>query len=261
MKLLTNISIANVYRDSTFGSETISQSYMGEQLEVLEQKDSWFLVLLEDGYKGWIPSSFVVEKPEHWDDHEFYATQSHVSKIYESPDQLAPTFRDVTILSKLPATSREAGWIQVLLPDGLSGWIPDNPRYEPSSLDVENLLEIAHSFLGIQYFWGAKSPKGFDCSGFVQTCFKLQGLQLPRDAYLQAEVGEQVSSDFQDWQAGDLIYFSERTEKISHVAIALEDGKFIHASGFVRINSMNPEHGELYTAKYSKIYTKTMRVL
>lgn len=234
---------------------------MAEDLDVLEKKESWYHVRQEDGYEGWVASSFVVDKPIDWDTTEFYSPVAHISKIHESPDRLSPTFRDITILSKLPIMGREGDWVEVLLPDGLRGWIPDNPRREPASVDIEKLLEMAHSFLGIQYFWGGKSPKGFDCSGFVQTCFKLQGMQLPRDAYQQANVGQQVSDDFNEWLPGDLIYFSERPEKITHVAISLGEGKFIHASGFVKINSMNPAHDELFTDHYTNIYTKTMRVL
>lgn len=261
LKLLTNVSIAFVYREPGFGSETVSQSYMAENLEHLETDRDWYRVKQEDGYEAWIPTSFVVQKPEDWDDHDFFFPQNQISRILDSPDHHASALRDITQLSGLPILNTEDDWVEVLLPDGKRGWLKGNPRPLPATVDIEQLIETAHSFLGIQYFWGGRSPKGFDCSGFVQTCFKLNGMLLPRDAYQQADIGEQVSDNLDAWQVGDLIYFSERPERITHVAISLGGGKFIHASGFVKINSLNPDHEEIYTKKYADIYTKTMRVL
>ena len=261
MELLTNISIAFLYSEPKFGSETVSQSYMAENLKVLDQKNEWYHVEQEDGYKAWIPASFVVNKPVDWDGYDLFNPAGQISKILESPDRNSAAIRDVTLLTALPLLKTTAGWVKVLLPDGNQGWLCDRPRSVPTSFDVEALVETAHQFLGIQYTWGGKSPKGFDCSGFVQTCFKLNGMDLPRDSYLQAELGGQVSDEFGDWQVGDLIYFSERPERITHVGISLGEGKFIHASGFVRINSLNPDHSDIFIDKYAMIYTRTMRLV
>lgn len=258
-EVLTNVSIAFVYREAKFSSETISQTWLAENLAVLDEQQGWLKVRQEDGYEGWVADSFVVEKPSDWDDHDFFYPAAAIAWIYQNPDRQSTTLRDITILSGLPALEYSKGWVRVLLPDGTRGWLKDNPRQVPQSMDVEQLVRTAFSFLGIQYFWGGKSPKGFDCSGFTQTCFHLNGALLPRDAYQQAEVGEQLGDDFHTWQAGDLIFFSERPEKITHVAISLGNGDFIHASGYVKLNSLNPDHADLYIEKYAWIYTKAMR--
>lgn len=260
LTLLTNVSITSVYREPAYRSETVTQSYLGEKLQVLKTEGDWLRIKLEDGYEGWIPRSAVVEIPPAWEGLQQFYPADQIAWIHSAADKQSTTVRDVTILSGLPLLGRQDGWVQVLLPDGTAGWLEDRPRVPLTRLDVEELIETAMRFMGIQYLWGGRSPKGFDCSGFVQTCFKLNGLQLPRDAYQQAEVGIRVGEDFHNWQPGDLIFFSERPEKITHVAISLGDGDFIHASGFVKINSLNPENGELYTPHYSKIFTQTMRV-
>jgi cell wall-associated NlpC family hydrolase len=151
--------------------------------------------------------------------------------------------------------------VKVILPDGTQGWIEKSPRPQYTDVDVERLVQTALRFLGTQYFWGGRSPKGFDCSGFVQTTFWLNGLQLPRDAYQQAEVGVKVDDDFNTWQVGDLIFFTERSERITHIAISLGGGDFIHSSGYVKLNSLNPDHQDLFLQKYSDTFTKTMRVI
>ncbi len=261
IQMLTNVSIAFVYRDATFKSETVSQTHLGETLKVLEDKGDWLRVQQEDGYEGWVGRFFVEAKPDSWEDHNFYHHGEQISRIFENPEKQANTIRDITILSKLPLIGQEDGWVQILLPDGNRGWIENHPRSLVSTVDIEALVQTAFSFQGIQYFWGGRSPKGFDCSGFIQTTFGLNGLKLPRDAYLQAEIGQNVDDNFSNWEVADLIFFAERDDRITHVAMSLGDGDFIHASGYVKLNSLNPEHSDLYLEKYAKIFTKTMRVL
>jgi cell wall-associated NlpC family hydrolase len=87
-----------------------------------------------------------------------------------------------------------------------------------------------------------------DCSGFTKTVFFLNGVLLPRDASQQALVGEpvQLLEDRTGLKTGDLVFFgrratAERGERVTHVGIYLDDDKFIHEGGDVRINSFNPK--------------------
>ena len=261
LQMLTNVSIAFIYKDASFKSESTSQTHLGELLEILEEQNDWLMVRQEDGYEGWVARFFVVAKPAAWDDQEFYYHGAQISWIYQSADAQSNTIRDITILSQLPKLKQQEGWVELLLPDGNQGWVQNQPRHPSANVDVEHLIQTAFSFQGIQYYWGGRSPKGFDCSGFVQTTFGLNGTSLPRDAYQQATLGEQADDDFNTWQVGDLIFFSERGDRITHVAISLGQGDFIHASGFVKVNSLNPEHEDIYLQKYAAIFTKTMRIL
>ncbi|MCF7826589.1 MAG: C40 family peptidase [Candidatus Marinimicrobia bacterium] len=259
--MLTNVSVAFIHKGASFRTEATSQTFLGETVIVYEEEGDWFRVRLEDGYEGWVCKFYIVAKPMGWDDYEFYHHGKRISWIYQSPDRQSRHFRDITLLSKLPALAYADGMVQVLLPDGNQGWIEKLPRPLFNEVQVERLVHTAHRFLGTQYFWGGRSPKGFDCSGFVQTTFWLNGLQLPRDAYQQAEVGVRLSDDYKTWLAGDLIFFTERSERVTHVAISLGGGDFIHSSGYVKLNSLNPDHQDLFLEKYSKTFTKAMRVL
>ena len=80
---------------------------------------------------------------------------------------------------------------------------------------------------------GGKTPIGFDCSGLVQQAIKLCGYKLKRDASQQFLQGEKVES-IENAIAGDLAFFSDNKNRISHVGIVFEDNDIIHASGFVR---------------------------
>ncbi|MBA4070919.1 MAG: hypothetical protein C0497_03650 [Gemmatimonas sp.] len=74
-------------------------------------------------------------------------------------------------------------------------------------------------------------------------------MELNRDANQQAQMGVEVSADSgMRWLSkGDLLFFgqkatAERAERITHVAIYLQDRQFIHTPGGsgVRIDSFDP---------------------
>ncbi|MBT3802821.1 MAG: C40 family peptidase, partial [Bacteroidetes bacterium] len=110
--------------------------------------------------------------------------------------------------------------------------IQANPTYTN-----EFLLERAKRLLGIPYLWGGRSTFGIDCSGFVQSLFKLANIALPRDAYQQKEFGHVV--DLNESIAGDLAFFANEEGRTSHVGVIMEDQKIIHASGKVRIDNLD----------------------
>jgi cell wall-associated NlpC family hydrolase len=55
-----------------------------------------------------------------------------------------------------------------------------------------------------------------------------------------------------------LVFFGEVTGNITHVGIALENNKIIHASGMVRVDMIN--HQGIYNQEIKK-YTHQLRVI
>ena len=80
-----------------------------------------------------------------------------------------------------------------------------------------------------------------DCSGFTQLVHKLHGIRIPRDSGLQYADAKFVSEDPLKGMPGDLLFFAESGRLITHVAMFMEGGRVIHASGRVRIQSLDPE--------------------
>lgn len=91
-----------------------------------------------------------------------------------------------------------------------------------------DLLQYAARYLHTPYVWGGTSPKGFDCSGFVQYVFKHSGYSLPRTAAAQASTGVRVAKP--DLMPGDLVFFAMHGSSIDHVGIYAGSGRFIHSS-------------------------------
>ncbi len=91
------------------------------------------------------------------------------------------------------------------------------------------IYEELKAHLGEDYVYGGSSPEiGFDCSGLVQYCFSIAGVNLPRTTYEQCQVGEDVT----DMQPGDLVFFmgSDPQDGLpGHVGVYIGDDQYIHA--------------------------------
>ncbi len=98
----------------------------------------------------------------------------------------------------------------------------------PISGTVRAITEEAKKYVGVPYQFGGTTPKGFDCSGFIQYVFNRKGIFLPRSADEQYTAGKKVSVNA--LKPGDLVYFQTYTSGISHSGLYLGDGYFISAT-------------------------------
>jgi cell wall-associated NlpC family hydrolase len=106
---------------------------------------------------------------------------------------------------------------------------PLEPREPAETLQVAvQAASLARDQVGRPYRWGGTDPaRGFDCSGLVQWSYGCVGINLPRVVRDQRRRGEPVQGD--QLQIGDLVFFSMRGDRVSHVGLYLGDGKFVHA--------------------------------
>ncbi|MBE8955725.1 MAG: C40 family peptidase [Quinella sp. 2Q5] len=116
------------------------------------------------------------------------------------------------------------------------------------------IISMSMDYLGVPYVFGGTSPYGFDCSGYVQYVFAKAGINLPRTADVQYEVGTPVSTA--ELIPGDLVFFETYTYGASHVGIYVGDGNFIHAS-----SSRGVTVSSLGQAYYSSHYIGARRIL
>ncbi|GAX88511.1 C40 family peptidase [Effusibacillus lacus] len=110
---------------------------------------------------------------------------------------------------------------------------------------VSSVVDIAKKYVGVPYAWGGTSPKGFDCSGFVNYVFAQNGVQLPRTAAEIYKLGTPVT----ELQPGDLVFHTTYAPGASHVGIYVGDNQFISAtssSGVKIVPLNNPYWGPRY---------------
>ncbi|WP_018924108.1 NlpC/P60 family protein [Salsuginibacillus kocurii] len=113
--------------------------------------------------------------------------------------------------------------------------------------EAQNVIDAGKEQLGTPYQMGGTTPSAFDCSGFTQHAFSAAGIDLPRTAAEQYNVGESVNQD--ELQPGDLVFFTTYSSGASHNGIYIGGNEFIHASSSqgVSITSMNnPYWSERY---------------
>jgi len=163
--------------------------------------------------------------------------------------------------------------MEAALPDGRRGFVrasevQDYAAWKTSRTAAPDAIErTARRFMGVPYLWGGTSAKGFDCSGFVKTVLRLNGIEMPRDTDQQALEGTPVTLDagFTQLKKGDLLYFRPAgtvsgPERITHVAIYVGNMEFIHASGLVWRNSLDPA-SPIYSESLLKRLVRARRVL
>ena len=123
--------------------------------------------------------------------------------------------------------------------------------YHLTTDDRKKLLDYAKFFKGGKYVWGGTTPKGFDCSGYVQYLYKKHDVNLPRTAWSQSKQGMPVAIN--NLEKGDLLFFltdKKRGIPVTHVGIYIGNGEFIHAASKKKGIIISPIHHGYYAKKF-----------
>jgi len=229
-------SVTNMYHVPSIESDVVSQAIYATNVVKIRAKHSWVNVRTADDYTGWIPSANLRKLKGQ----RYAATGSVVrvsqrsANVYREPDvtKRAPLIT-IPWESRLEVVPGKVGdtdrWLQVRLPDGGSGYVQSGDvSSDFTILTVEQMISTARNFLGVTYTWGGSSAFGFDCSGFTQMLMRHRGIIMPRDADLQAAWSGVTPVERKDLQPGDLLFFGNRPDHITHTGMYIGDGKFIH---------------------------------
>jgi cell wall-associated NlpC family hydrolase len=213
-KGICTVTVAPVRAENSDRAEIVTEILFGESADIVEVNKNWTKIKMHyDGYEGWMDTK-----------------------------QIKPVTDD--FLEKRKTTVITENFSSVMMKDGRTllsiGSEVDYPAVASRrSHDVRNSIALtAKEFLNAPYLWGGRSFFAVDCSGFSQLVYKVHGIKIPRDTYQQAEVGDTLSF-VEESRPGDLAFFENSEGKIIHVGIMLENQKIIHASGKVRIDSLD----------------------
>lgn len=226
--------IAPMHGKPRIASQMVSQQIAGHRVEIVDEEGDWMRARGRDGYEGWMHRGFLAR---------IQGTQS--------PSSSLPVRVSLGCTTRTAAGERRSLPLRALLTadevltsgnviemDALARRFPLRP---------DAVVQSAQQFFSAtSYLWGGVTPWGADCSGLAQSVFSLHGLQLPRDAWQQAEAGADAGRDVGELRTADLLFFSDRPDKrVTHVGIALGDRRMVHLAlgrGGYAIEQLDDRH-------------------
>lgn len=220
------VAVCPLRKEPDHRSEMTSQLLLGEYAEVLEeQKEFVQIKCLYDDYIGWCQRVQLAFTDEVVTTARFVTNE--FAKVHINQQPCRVSFTTPVFLQALTFNHFTIDYTNIETLDATS------TEFLP-----ENITQYASVFLNTPYLWGGRTLFGIDCSGFAQQVYKLFNKQLPRDAYQQAEQGEALGF-LEEAVCGDLAYFDNKAGFITHVGIMLNNHQIIHASGRVRIDTID----------------------
>lgn len=246
---ICKLSLVALRSEPSDKSEMISQLIFGDFVRIIERYRTWLKVeVLYDNYEGWVDFKQI----EIVSDEFCRSNLNNMNIVLKNGSILFNETKNQEVVSVMGST----------IPDKGNGFFfINNEKYIYKNEDIftggMGIEQIASKYLNSPYFWGGKSPFGIDCSGFTQMVFKFFGILLKRDSLQQAKQG--IPVDFlSEVLQGDLAFFDNDEGNIIHVGIVLSDNKIIHASGRVKIDTI--DHEGIYSDELKK-YTHKLRFI
>jgi hypothetical protein len=273
---VVSVSVANLRTRPEHPAEMASQAILGTPVKILKKKGGWYLVQTPDEYLGWTDDRIVrmtKEAYDEWAKLPKLIVTDEATHIRSGKEKASQSVSDVVAGSLLALKGSAGAYYEVGYPDGRTGFIAKDEAqaFEPWLVGAhdtpERIVATAKRFFGVPYLWGGTSSKGMDCSGFTKTVYYLNGVLLPRDADQQAGVGDsvEVPAGHMDLRPGDLLFFGShagggKPERVTHVAISLGGRRFIHSSGDVHVNSLDPADSD-YSDFRSASFLRARRII
>ncbi len=248
---IISLCCAHLRDKPSHASEMVTEAWMGTPVKVMEKEGEWFRIQTPDEYLSYVHSASIVLRDEGsirwWQNSRRYIYTGYQGFVFDAPHKNALPVSDLVQGCILEASGRKEGsFLPVRLPDGRTGYVKAAEveifrEWAQQAACMDKMSRLARQMMGVTYLWGGTSVKGMDCSGFTRILYSSVGILLRRDASQQAKTGEEIeiSTWKQKAMPGDLFFFGKEKGRINHVAFYLGNGEYVHASGRVKVNSMN----------------------
>lgn len=185
-----------------------------------------------------------------------------VATIYASPNQKSRVYFTAKQYQYLIVNKHNENYLKVVMSNGATGYarttkvvmFPHRVNRKATTSRAAAAKQ-GLNYIGTPYVWGGNDINGgIDCSAFVKKLYGNIGINLPRTAAEQAQVGTPVTR-LEDLRAGDRLYFWENKRgKIGHTGLYLGNGYFVHSS-----RGHNGVNTDFLTEKWRKILVSARR--
>lgn len=276
---IVNLSVANFRTKPGNASEMATQALLGTEVDLLQKVDGEYRARTPEGYISYVPASSIAamdqESLKNWKSLPKIIYIEEFGKSLSKAEPNSIRVSDLVYGNILGLLGEEGNYFKVSYPDQRIAYIPKNQAItfenwiKTRELTPENVINSAKTMMGLPYLWGGTSVKGVDCSGFTKTAYYMNGYIIPRDASQQVLAGQPVdildkeghfdpTKALKNLKPADLLFFasgknSNPNARVTHVALYIGNGEFIHSAGTVRINSMLKE-----ASNYDDFQTRTV---
>ncbi|HZJ69265.1 MAG TPA: NlpC/P60 family protein [Candidatus Eisenbacteria bacterium] len=251
---VVNQKTVRLYDQASLSANRLTSCLFNEPVHLLkeERENGFYWVELQEGIKGYVLADYLTL------DISSLTSDSIVSKAFviNGEKYIASDAVNGDILAVAPMGSvLYADYvtekvIRVILPGQEIGWVSrenilvlnSNQTFpQPASKAAELFCSSALKFLNAAYVPGGLTLDGIDMPGIIYLSGQTNGIDISRDLEQQAEIGTQISFEFDGngmpilsgLKVGDLLFFSINDEdsNLSSAGIYLEDNNMLYAYG------------------------------
>lgn len=259
-----NDNSVNIRKEPSTSAQVLGKANTGDLLNVTGVSGDWY-VISYNGSKAYVYKAYVdgtmlkylsgtsaaLTTPATAATPNVYGVVNCEGTL----NMRAATSTDANIISSLPAGYNLSvydyadGWIKVSDDDGHTGYVksefvslkngvkPANSvqksaaQSASASNRASQIISYAKQYIGTPYVYGGTNlNSGVDCSGFIYSVFKNNGITLNRSSRDQFHNGTAVASK-SELQPGDLLFFNTGgNSSISHVGMYIGNGQYIHST-------------------------------
>ncbi|TYQ14820.1 UNVERIFIED_CONTAM: Cell wall-associated hydrolases (invasion-associated proteins) [Acetivibrio alkalicellulosi] len=248
-------TVVDVFEDANINSRRLTQAIFNQKVSILEERDGWIKVKLEDGYTGWLRSRHIDGNCNSimWEKYSQRLIVTGKTKKIYSKIEGGATLKDVVMGTELYVKSIRENYYEVALPWDMTGWIDRKDTIVVSSKDPvtktssQDFITTVKKFVGTPYLLGGISSwEGIDCTGLIYICSRINGANTDRAKLSLSEYVYENNIGIGNIKPGDIVFFADNknTEDFLEIGVYIGDMQFIYASksrGTVIISDFDEE--------------------
>ena len=137
-RVTVTVPTLNVRESADISSKIISRVHQGDSFEIIQKRNDWDQIKLVNNQTGWVYHAYITSTEKIVGTINTYSLN-----VRERPSVSSSVVGYLKSGTKITIHSEQAGWVKIVSPSGLSGWV--NERYiakdTPGSPDTQPVAQ------------------------------------------------------------------------------------------------------------------------